>query len=360
MAIKKQPEEIQLVFTRPFSLFTAEYWRYPLLLRNLRKNLGIRMKDQITHFDGRTQYFYRTTSDVTTLKQGLLSIRPGHRVHSMKACAEYAKAVTALRVLMEQTHSNKVLWTVYRKALQTIEKLYSWYVIGVFLPGQWADDYRSRYGMAGSEIVRRHYINRKTSEGLLGEFSSFINTIVRQRLRALGIPIDPSVLRRLEIERLLLSSVKPPAEVSKRRNGYVHIGGRLLVGIPFQKALRQAGYSYHPTVVGAKKIIKGTVAFKARPITGIVRLVLSPKDINRFKPGEILVTPMTQPDFLPAMRLSKAIVTDEGGVTCHAAIVSRELKIPCVIGTKIATKALRDGDIIEVDSNSGSIKKISK
>jgi len=67
---------------------------------------------------------------------------------------------------------------------------------------------------------------------------------------------------------------------------------------------------------------------------------------------------MTSPEFLPAMKKAKAIITDEGGVTCHAAIVSRELNIPCVIGTKVATKSLKDGDLVEVDTHQGIIRKI--
>ncbi len=68
---------------------------------------------------------------------------------------------------------------------------------------------------------------------------------------------------------------------------------------------------------------------------------------------------MTDPDFLPAMKKASAIITDEGGITCHAAIVSRELKIPCIIGTRIATKVLKDGDLVEVDANKG-IEMVTK
>jgi len=65
---------------------------------------------------------------------------------------------------------------------------------------------------------------------------------------------------------------------------------------------------------------------------------------------------MTSPDFIIAMRKAAAIVTDEGGMTSHAAIVSRELKIPCIVGTKIATKVLKDGDMIQVDAETGVVK----
>ena len=67
---------------------------------------------------------------------------------------------------------------------------------------------------------------------------------------------------------------------------------------------------------------------------------------------------MTDPRYVPAMKKAAAIVTDEGGITCHAAIVSRELKKPCIIGTKIATKVLKDGDEVEVDAEKGVVKKI--
>jgi len=65
---------------------------------------------------------------------------------------------------------------------------------------------------------------------------------------------------------------------------------------------------------------------------------------------------MTRPEFLPAMKKSVAVVTDEGGLTCHAAIVSRELGIPCIIGTKIATKVLKTGDLVEVNANHGVVR----
>jgi pyruvate,water dikinase len=67
---------------------------------------------------------------------------------------------------------------------------------------------------------------------------------------------------------------------------------------------------------------------------------------------------MTSPEFVPAMHRAIAIVTDEGGVLCHAAIVSREMEKPCIIGTKIATKSLKDGDFVEVDTKKGLVIKL--
>ncbi len=105
------------------------------------------------------------------------------------------------------------------------------------------------------------------------------------------------------------------------------------------------------------KEIKGKVVFMGK-IKGRVKLVILKNDLKKVMKGDILVAPMTTPDYVPALRRVAAIVTDEGGIICHAAIISRELKIPCVIGTKNATKVLKDGDLVEVDANKGIVKKL--
>jgi pyruvate,water dikinase len=83
---------------------------------------------------------------------------------------------------------------------------------------------------------------------------------------------------------------------------------------------------------------------------------MSPHDFHKMKKNDILVTSMTRPEFLPIMKKAAAIVTDEGGVTCHAAIISRELKIPCVIGTTCATTSLKDDDRVLVDADHGLVE----
>ena len=105
--------------------------------------------------------------------------------------------------------------------------------------------------------------------------------------------------------------------------------------------------------------IKGVGAYPGI-VRGKVRRVMGHKQIYSIKEGEILVSPMTIPDFLPAMEKAAAFVTDEGGMTCHAAIVAREMKKPCIVGTKIATQILKNGDLIEIDANKGVVKILKK
>ncbi len=92
---------------------------------------------------------------------------------------------------------------------------------------------------------------------------------------------------------------------------------------------------------------------------GRVKIILSTADLPKMRQGDVLVAIATNPDVVPAMKKASAIVTEQGGVTCHAAIVSRELGIPCVIGTKVATKVLKDGDFVEVDATKGIVRKVA-
>ncbi|MBU1088468.1 phosphoenolpyruvate synthase [Patescibacteria group bacterium] len=89
--------------------------------------------------------------------------------------------------------------------------------------------------------------------------------------------------------------------------------------------------------------------------SGKVVILKTPKNISKIKKGDILVSPMTSPDFVPAMKKANGIITDKGGQTSHAAIVSRELGTPCVVGAKIATKKLKNGDIVTLDGSTGKI-----
>ena len=104
--------------------------------------------------------------------------------------------------------------------------------------------------------------------------------------------------------------------------------------------------------------ISGNIAFPGK-VRGRVVRVLTTRDIAKCQVGDVMVSVMTFPNFVPAMEKAAAFVTDEGGILCHAAIVSREMKKPCVIATKIATKVFKDGDMVEVDANKGIVRKIN-
>lgn len=106
---------------------------------------------------------------------------------------------------------------------------------------------------------------------------------------------------------------------------------------------------------GSGKVILTGLGASPGVATGEVKIVSGSQDLDKIKEGDILVTVMTEPDMVPAMKRAGAIVTDEGGMTCHAAIVSRELGFPAVVGTKQGTKTLSEGMIITVDGGKGKV-----
>lgn len=103
--------------------------------------------------------------------------------------------------------------------------------------------------------------------------------------------------------------------------------------------------------------VKGQCAFSGK-VAGAVKIIQVPADMEKMAQGDILVSQATSPDLLPAMRKAGAIVTNTGGLICHAAITSRELKIPCVVGTAKATLVFKDGEKVEVDATKGIVRKL--
>ena len=122
----------------------------------------------------------------------------------------------------------------------------------------------------------------------------------------------------------------------------------------FSGAMAIELYKQLQSTEAVSNTIKGIVAQKGIA-RGPAKIVLKTHHILKVQKGDIMVSSMTRPEMTSAMQKAVAFVTDEGGITCHAAIIAREMKKPCVIGTKNATKVIHDGDIIEVDANTGII-----
>ncbi|MBI5139959.1 MAG: hypothetical protein HZA94_00715 [Candidatus Vogelbacteria bacterium] len=148
-------------------------------------------------------------------------------------------------------------------------------------------------------------------------------------------------------------------EAERNKKGYIWFDG-VIYNAPKEVVLSKLGIELKSDLPEGKiKSITGEIACRGK-VNGKVKILLTNKDIGKIEDGDILVSPMTRPDFLPAMKRADAFVTDEGGITCHAAIVSRELKKPCIIGTKIATQVLKDGDLVEVDAERGVVRIVEK
>lgn len=149
----------------------------------------------------------------------------------------------------------------------------------------------------------------------------------------------------------------PPRAVLERRVGatfLAHLGeAHLLDGAEHEAAQAFLQRDDRPV----RDILEGSSAYPGL-VRGRVRIVLTPEQGDALQKGEVLVSDMTTPELTTACSRAAAIVTDRGGILCHAALVAREMRIPCVLGTEDATRSLRDGDLVEVDAHRGTVRKI--
>jgi len=144
-------------------------------------------------------------------------------------------------------------------------------------------------------------------------------------------------------------------ELARRTHGYLFHRGKIYLNIKKYLTDNDIILKDNTKEKIDADIIKGQSACRGKA-QGKARVVFELSDLNKVKKGDILITPMTTADMMVALRRAAGIVTDEGGITCHAAIVSRELKTPCVISTKIATKFITDNDLVKVDGNNGIVQ----
>ncbi|MFA6095986.1 MAG: PEP-utilizing enzyme, partial [Candidatus Paceibacterota bacterium] len=227
--------------------------------------------------------------------------------------------------------------TKYKNTLRSAQKLFSlWYYT--------VSDERTP-----AEVLREPLELRRTDM-----LFSRNDVFVKDCIKALGVTTELANL----ISPSEFPSIPSVDVLEERSAGTISIDGGDFILAPLGGFARK-----HPEYVfeglfdsvADIKEVRGQVANRGKA-TGRVRIVKNKPQMQGVGRGDILVSPMTTPDFLPAMERAAAFVTDEGGITCHAAIVAREMKKPCVIGTKIATKVLKDGDMVEVDAEKGVVR----
>ena len=169
-----------------------------------------------------------------------------------------------------------------------------------------------------------------------------------------------------EIYSLLNNEKIDLTEVNKRNDGFVAVkkGEEWIfhTGKRSQKIIKKV----KPIINYKVSSLNGSIANTGK-ITGKVKVLKNASEkeelnikISKMRKGNVLVTEMTRPNLISTCKKASAIITDEGGINCHASIISRELNIPCIIGTKIATQVLHDEDLVEVDADIGLINLINK
>lgn len=214
-----------------------------------------------------------------------------------------------------------------------------------------------------AEAVRNFmFLRTYTTEASISLFYVGRHALLKEAAARVNLsPEQIVMLTSKEIESLLLGAKLNVAKlINQRLSGYaiIWIEGEVstFFGKEAIKLQKWAASKYKGiTKFRETNIIKGTPASLGK-VKGQVKVLSSHLEVGKVNSGDILVTSMTTPDYIIAMEKAAAFVTDEGGITCHAAIVAREFGVPCVVGTGNATSLLKDGDLVEVDANEGRVR----
>ncbi|MFH1750057.1 MAG: PEP-utilizing enzyme [Candidatus Micrarchaeota archaeon] len=183
--------------------------------------------------------------------------------------------------------------------------------------------------------------------------------LLRKAGKELGLKYDEIIwLSDREILKgLYTGSVPSKKEIRKRERGFGYAETIEEELVFTGKLLKKLVEIHVPKTNASVKEFAGTIGSRGFAV-GKAFVASTPQEAASMKKGQILVVPQTTPDYVVIMKRAAAIVTDEGGITCHAAIISRELKIPCIVGSKAATRVLKTGDMVEVDAEKGIVRKL--
>ncbi len=329
-------KRLQKILTRFYYPITIQSW-FNGATRELEKVIGVGFSNVIMKFDSKKLEVFRIAKELhTKIKTAMLHYATTKKFSN--GLENYKKLVKEYdRVLSERNN----IW----EANKRFEILYPIFAVSYFVSNLWADELPST---KKDNVIKLCLEYRKVSEGILNRLDQFVfNFLKKHKLSHFAI-LD---IEKKEINMKLAEQLK---------SGYVFSKGKFYI-ISWADFLHRNSFFYEEKIASNDSIssIQGFTAFPGK-IKGIVKIVFSPFDFKKIKTGDILVSPMTQVTFIPVLSKVAGIITDEGGITSHAAIVARELKKPCIIGTKIATQVLSDGDIVELDANNSIIRLLKK
>ncbi len=319
--------KLQKIVTRFYYPITVKSWSLGAI-EEMKKLIGIGFSDMILKFDGKTVENYRFSDEVERrIKPAMLAFVQSKGFFN--GIQKYEKLVAEFDRTLKEGKDMK-------KAVKLSSKVYPLMGVSYFVSNIFPGDLPASKKDKILELCMKYRI---ASNGYMNRLDQFAYDHLTER--------EVSPFTPLELVG------KKPGNVWLE-HGFIMSKGKFLKP-DWKGFLKKNDYFYEEERVTGN--LTGNAAFLGK-VRGKAKLIFSPKDMPKVDIGDILVAPMTQPIFSPILTKVAAIITDEGGITCHAAIISRELKIPCITGTKFATKVLKDGDLIEVDANKGIVRKL--
>jgi len=327
---------------------TIENWRY-VYFEGWPRLLGFGLKNVIFHSQKNIAAIYRVKEEWNSFIKNLTQFclkKPEIMMAYYKELERLDKQIIALREKKIETRSE------LKEYIQKIDKIIDHYC-SIYLTKTY-----SNFAIT-KEIAEKHPELAKKAKSLhnRSEWFELSKAIYKKVSFVLGLPEKTvSMLTLKEILDYIDTGFIDYELVEKRYDGFTWNlkTNKWYYGKQADDYIKKLGI---PEEKSKTNIIKGTIASKGKA-KGKVVVALGTEDFDKISNGCVVVAHMTTPWYTPYLSKVQAIVTDEGGIGCHASIIARELGKPCVVGTGIATKILKDGDIVEVDANKGIVKKL--
>lgn len=341
--------------TRPFTLLGTSLWQYWYDCQRFEELFGMRMKNVLffeEHPNVAKKYFPQ--KEFEQMKEAVKELV----INNPQKCKVLLNEGKQARDEAEKTlKKKKKMYPSLSEALEIFAKMT---IQGVTLAFTTLETLE-KYNIKNEELRCIAEELRKKSV-----YPAFIEEILtplaEEKLKIINKSYKREHAELITIKELLnKDTTKLNERIHARKEGkrFIYLCAEEKETVYWVEDVMQYLQQLDPQVMQKKNELKGQCAYPGK-VKGIARVVLTdyydPKIV--FNTGDILVSITSCPALMPLIEKCSAIVTDEGGVTCHAAIVSRELKKPCVMGTKYATHIFKDGDIVEVDAEKGIVKKI--
>ncbi|MEK6868049.1 MAG: PEP-utilizing enzyme [Nanoarchaeota archaeon] len=337
-----QARNWQYYLTRPFNLFGASLWHAWYESEKWKRILGARFPDVL---------FLEEKKDVARC------YRPKEQIEEYNKCAKKVytntKKIQALLEKAEQLNKqaerilNKKEEMTFEEAVEFLITLSLHATALPYKAGEFLNEIKDKEVIKKTEELRAiSYYPRIIEE--------IIIPLARQEAKKAGV--SEKAVDYLTYKEIKAKEWKKYEERKKAEGNYFFAVVDGKEHIYFVKKINEIIENIEPIIKSSE--VKGMCAYPGK-VKGKVRIVNDRSVVGvKFEKGEILVSVSTSPIYLSLMQKAGAIITDEGGLMCHAAILSRELKIPTIIGTKNATRVLKDGDFIEVDAEKGIVRKV--
>ncbi len=330
-------ETLRPTVKRDLSVFAVEAWEKgyrTYMLNHFGWEYPI-----IFHYDGVRVNFYHTERHFKYFKE-VITQRLLDADELFDALNErFKKNITELRAIQSAISDENL-----RHTLDLIGEIMSFYIFVV------SDAFVSARPTA--------WESRNMSEGILYECDEQVERHVTHTLQQKSVSEKIShVLCLNEYEKLARGEWVDISIIQNRLSGYMFTDSRFCTERTFEEFCANHGYELPAQLIQSanQNEVRGTVAHEGR-VCGLVKIIYSKQDLYKIEEGDVLVSCMTNATYIVGIQKCAAIVTDEGGITCHAAIAARELCKPCITGTKNATRCFKDGDLVEVDAYKGIVR----